>query len=173
MASRSIFSTTTQRYCFALFSFLFFDFFFHHLFCFLGFANLWFDFNFLVFILFIFPGSQRIQHQNIDDLDLSRYSFCSVHIVALLHDSLRIPMNENRYCYFRAWDFYLICLIHSSSTVLHDFWWWNNRPENVTKRYLACVNDGWGTTFKKNKMLFRGGGGTRRSPSEDQVRYLS
>ncbi|KAK4607152.1 hypothetical protein RGQ29_001108 [Quercus rubra] len=38
----------------------------------------------------------RIQHQNIDDLDLSRYCFSSAYMMALLHDSLGIPMNEKR-----------------------------------------------------------------------------
>jgi hypothetical protein len=39
----------------------------------------------------------RIEHRNIDDLDLSRYCFSSAFMVALLHDSLGIPMYERRY----------------------------------------------------------------------------
>lgn len=39
----------------------------------------------------------RIEHHNIDDLDLSRYCFSSAFMVALLHDRLGIPMNEKRY----------------------------------------------------------------------------
>ncbi|XP_059430307.1 probable apyrase 6 isoform X2 [Corylus avellana] len=38
----------------------------------------------------------RIEHRNIDDLDLSRYCFSSAFMVALLHDSLGIPMYEKR-----------------------------------------------------------------------------
>lgn len=38
----------------------------------------------------------RIQHRNIDDLDLSRYCFSSAYMVALMHDRLGIPMNEKR-----------------------------------------------------------------------------
>ena len=34
------------------------------------------------------------------------------------------------------------------------------------------MNDDWGICCKTNKMLFRSGGSIRRSPSEDQVRYL-
>ena len=34
------------------------------------------------------------------------------------------------------------------------------------------MNNGRGPHSKRNKMLFKGGGGVRRSPSEDQVRYL-
>lgn len=38
----------------------------------------------------------RIQHRSVDDLDLSRFCFSSAFMVALLHDSLGIPMNEKR-----------------------------------------------------------------------------
>ncbi|XP_042955871.1 probable apyrase 6 [Carya illinoinensis] len=38
----------------------------------------------------------RIQHRYIDDLDLSRYCFSSAYMMALLHDSLGIPMTEKR-----------------------------------------------------------------------------
>ena len=41
----------------------------------------------------------RIEHRNVDDLDLSRYCFSSAFMVALLHDSLGIPMSERRYCF--------------------------------------------------------------------------
>ncbi|KAF2322310.1 hypothetical protein GH714_010918 [Hevea brasiliensis] len=38
----------------------------------------------------------RSQHHGIDDMDLLRYCFSSAYMVALLHDSLGIPMNDKR-----------------------------------------------------------------------------
>lgn len=40
------------------------------------------------------------QHGDVDDLDLLRYCFFSAYTVALLHDSLGIPMHDKRY-FFR------------------------------------------------------------------------
>lgn len=40
----------------------------------------------------------RSQHHGIDEMDLLRYCFSSAYMLALLHDSLGIPMNDKRYC---------------------------------------------------------------------------
>lgn len=40
------------------------------------------------------------QHNEIDDLDLSKYCFSSAYMVALLHDVFGIPMEEKRYGYY-------------------------------------------------------------------------
>lgn len=41
----------------------------------------------------------KMQHSEVDDLDLLRYCFSSAYTVALLHDALGIPMNDTRYCF--------------------------------------------------------------------------
>lgn len=38
----------------------------------------------------------KMQHSEVDDLDLLRYCFSSAYTVALLHDALGIPMNDTR-----------------------------------------------------------------------------
>lgn len=40
------------------------------------------------------------KHQSLDDDDLLRYCFSSAYIVALLHDSLGIALDDERYFFF-------------------------------------------------------------------------
>lgn len=40
------------------------------------------------------------KHQSLDDEDLLRYCFSSAYIVALLHDSLGISLDDERYIFF-------------------------------------------------------------------------
>lgn len=47
---------------------------------------------------------QKNQHHSIVDSDLLKYCFSSAYMVALLHDSLGIPMDEKRYvAHLQAW----------------------------------------------------------------------
>jgi hypothetical protein len=54
-----------------------------------------------------------------------------------------------------------------TSTILCCVIFQIDRTENITRRYLQSPNDGGETICKRNKMVFRGGGGVCRSPSED------
>lgn len=39
----------------------------------------------------------KSQHHSVDDLDLLKYCFSSAYMAALLHDSLKIPLDKRRY----------------------------------------------------------------------------
>ncbi|KAM5584846.1 putative apyrase 6 [Rosa sericea] len=53
---------------------------------------------------------QKIQHNIVDDSDLLKYCFSSAYMVALLHDSLGIPMDEKR-----------VGFANQTGNILHDW----------------------------------------------------
>lgn len=59
---------------------------------------------------------QKNQHNIIDDSELLKYCFSSAYMVALLHDSLGIPMDEKRYVFFALAGMVviLICVLHAT-----------------------------------------------------------
>lgn len=59
---------------------------------------------------------QKNQHNIIDDSELLKYCFSSAYMVALLHDSLGIPMDEKRYVLFALAGVVviLICVLYAT-----------------------------------------------------------
>lgn len=58
---------------------------------------------------------QKNQHHSIVDSDLLKYCFSSAYMVALLHDSLGIPMDEKRYV-VKIWCYTLYISIRSDES---------------------------------------------------------